>query len=581
MREVLDPNRRRKGDSVVFCHHVTITPTGARLDGPNPIKANRVLRQYDTKLQYFLRVKFTDEDFAGQFRWHRGVDGHQFVAQRVGGILKRGLELAGRDFRFLGYSLSALHTYSAWFITDFYAGAASPDGGNCQSNVCITPEYIRASLGDFSEVMNCPSLFGARMALAFSATDSTVLLDPSEIEQIPDIYSEDGNLMTDGCSPISPELGVEMNAYLFRNKARIAEWEDVVNVYQFRQGGAKGVVFVDSSLAGRRVMRLRPSQIKFPAFQSLTVEVANYARPSRMYLNRPLIMTLETLGVRCKAFMRLQEHVLRDSHAAATSIRDFIPILGKLGTQYSLRYVLEQLTDLQCGFRDDCSENDGIVLDDIFFTEMVQSVLWEILRSIKYNARIAVPESWTLLGLADNDNILQEGQVMAYIVDDEYKNGKWLEGPALICRSPVMHPGDVQMVTAISPPQGSAPARNPLVNSIVFSTQGQRSLATCLAAGDFDGDSYHISQHEPLFITHPHLPAPAAEGAADRHRIEGRDGTIDDVADFFVDYINSDTVGLLARQHLIIADQSWKGVKSPKCLDLAAMYSRAVDFPKT
>lgn len=110
--------------------------------------------------------------------------------------------------------------------------------------------------------------------------------------------------------------------------------------------------------------------------------------------------------------MRLQEAVIRDAHTAATSIRDFIPILGKLGSQYSLRYVLEQLTDIQCGFRDDCSDTDGIVLDDYFFTEMVQSVLWETLRSIKYNARIAVPESWTLIGLVDDHNILEEGQVM-------------------------------------------------------------------------------------------------------------------------------------------------------------------------
>lgn len=299
VRELLDSDRRRRGtaDSVVFCHHVTVTPTGFRLDGPNPIKANRVLRQYDSKRHFFLRVKFTDEAHL-QFRWHREVDGRRFVEERVGSILKTGLEVAGRDYRFLGYSLSALHTYSAWFLTDFYEDVQCADCATVD-RVRVTPEYIRSHIGNFSEVMNFPSLFGARMALAFSATDSTVKLDETEIIAIEDIYSEEGSLMSDGCGTVSPELAVEINGMLFSN-ARIAEWEDVVNVYQFRlgwcfplaeiccinecSGGAKGVISVDMRLRGRQLC-LRPSMIKFAA-SSRDIEIANYARPSRMYLNR-------------------------------------------------------------------------------------------------------------------------------------------------------------------------------------------------------------------------------------------------------------------------------------------------------
>ena len=40
-------------------------------------------------------------------------------------------------------------------------------------------------------------------------------------------------------------------------------------------------------------------------------------------------------------------------------------------------------------------------------------------------------------------------------------------------RSPVIHPGDVQVVTAIGqPPEGSPFAMEPLANSIVFSIKG-------------------------------------------------------------------------------------------------------------
>jgi len=59
-----------------------------------------------------------------------------------------------------------------------------------------------------------------------------------------------------------------------------------------------------------------------------------------------------------------------------------------------------------------------------------------------------------------------------------------------------------------------------------------------------------------------------------------RDSTIDDVADFVVEYINSDILGLIAIQHLIIADQSRHGVLDFSCMKLAELHSQAVDYPK-
>ncbi|EJD52224.1 RdRP-domain-containing protein [Auricularia subglabra TFB-10046 SS5] len=574
MQEI-EQSGKLSSPSVLFSHHLVVTPSGLHLEGPDPNKSNRVLRHYDQYTQFFLRVRFANEDRL-QFRWPRDVDGESFVYERVGGILKNGIEVAGRKFQFLGYSLSSLHQYSAWFVTDFYA-EVEPGSGH---RVRVTPQYIRDHLGNFAKVIDCPSLYGARMAQAFSATDPTITLADGEIEyNVPDIRTETGELMSDGCGTISPELSLEMNEQRIHGRTR-AEWEKVVNAYQIRVGGAKGVVGVDPRLEGRK-LRLRVSMIKFDALHSTDVEVANIARPARMYLNRPLIMTLETLGVRRHVFETLQANVVRTAHEAGDSIRRFIPNVGKLGDRFQLRFVLEQLVDIGCGFRDDCSETDGVVLDDSFVRQLVKSVLWETLRDVKYSARIQVPESWTLLGKVDEHDILtNEKEVMVYVMDSDYPNGKWLEGPALICRSPVMHPGDVQMVTCISPPQGSDPSRCPLINCIIFSAKGTRSLASCLAGGDYDGDEFHISQYEQLFIKKSAHPAPAPE-VVERLYVPERQGTIEDVADFFVDYINRDSVGLLARQHLIIADQNDRGVKAPKCLTLAEMYSRAVDFPKT
>lgn len=54
-----------------------------------------------------------------------------------------------------------------------------------------------------------------------------------------------------------------------------------------------------------------------------------------------------------------------------------------------------------------------------------------------------------------------------------------------------------------------------------------------------------------------------------------------DVAEFFVDFIKNNLLGMISNRHLLIADQEKDGVFNPKCLKLAQMASTAVDFPKT
>ena len=56
---------------------------------------------------------------------------------------------------------------------------------------------------------------------------------------------------------------------------------------------------------------------------------------------------------------------------------------------------------------------------------------------------------------------------------------------------------------------------------------------------------------------------------------------MDDIKQFFVDYIRNDNLGLIATAHKVHADLSAKGVLSDKCIQLAKLHSLAVDFPKT
>jgi len=57
--------------------------------------------------------------------------------------------------------------------------------------------------------------------------------------------------------------------------------------------------------------------------------------------------------------------------------------------------------------------------------------------------------------------------------------------------------------------------------------------------------------------------------------------TMVDVADFVIDYINSDALGMVATNWLLIADASKDGIFDANCMRLAALHSNAVDYPKT
>jgi hypothetical protein len=99
------------GDAVFDCLHVIQTPTTIYLEGPFPERSNRVIRSYPHHHLNFLRVSFADETRL-QYRFDREVDGRKFIANRVGGALLSGISVAGRSFKFLAYSQSALKEHA-------------------------------------------------------------------------------------------------------------------------------------------------------------------------------------------------------------------------------------------------------------------------------------------------------------------------------------------------------------------------------------------------------------------------------------------------------------------------------------
>ncbi|KAI6002488.1 RNA dependent RNA polymerase-domain-containing protein [Pisolithus orientalis] len=559
-----------------FCHRVTFTPTRLLLEGPNVTQSNRVTREFKGYEDYFLRVSFRDED-RQQFKCARDANSENFVRERIGKLLKEGFELAGRHFKFLAYSSSALRTHAFWFMSRFW----HPDKG------WVTAERIRGGLGNFEAVIYSPSKYGARIGQAFTATDPSVELHKSQWSEMSDIQ-QNGIVFTDGIGTISQELAALIWQALCENYSDGGANAVQPTAYQIRFLGYKGMVVVDPFLEGIH-MRLRKSMRKFDVQGKdyAEIEIASaFTEPKPVHLNRPLVMVLEDRGVPIQAFLELQEKVVSNTHGADGSMLMFTNLLKRynLGEDFWVPDILRRLKTLGFELNPDHAQKQ---LDSPFLVRLRSAAINHVVRGIKYRARIPIPESYMLPGVADEgpafvavgyNNIycLPEGKIFACIQNPGDKEPTWISGACLVYRSPVVHPGDVQRVEAIGkPPKNCLFAK--LKNVVVFPAQGTRSLPNSLAGGDLDGDMYEVVQYEPFLDLKPHEPATYPPA---KPRTLDRPSTVDDVCDFIVEYINSDAVGLVSDKHITIADESKDGTLDPTCLKLAELHSQAVDYAK-
>ncbi|CAA7266596.1 unnamed protein product [Cyclocybe aegerita] len=566
---VLEPLQPSDG-SLCQSYHVNITPTTMFLDGPFPERSNRVIRAYEVKHQEsFLRVSFLDEAKL-QYRFDREVDGPGFVRSRVGPFLKNGLTIARRTFHFLAYSQSALKEHAVWFVKPF----------RDREHGFVDAATIIRSIGKFDglsfdrRLMYCPARYAARISQAFTATDA-VSVEVEEIFQKDDIATPDNKYQfTDGVGTLSKNLAREIWTQLKATKRRGRLQKRPPSAYQIRFMGSKGMLSVDHSLSGYAIC-LRPSMIKFETPESTTqdIEIARaFDRPGLYFLNRPLIMLLEGLGVPYQVFEHYQDRAVEETRRAAQSLQQAAGLLDShgLGASYRLPSIILSLEKL------------GITSlpGNTFYEKMLEYAVNHVLRMLKNHARIPIPKAWTLVGVADVHRHLKPNEIFACI--KPIRGGtKYLQGPVLISRSPTIHPGDVTIVHAIGRPPPTSPfAVEPLPNTVVFSVLGDRPVPSCLGGGDLDGDVYNLIPLEELpEFTPENLYSPASYDPAPKKLLD-HPSTMEDVADFVIDYINSDVLGLVAINWLIIADQSEQGIRDPACLTLASLHSDAVDYPK-
>ncbi|OAA55404.1 RNA-dependent RNA polymerase [Cordyceps fumosorosea ARSEF 2679] len=533
-----------------------VAPTRISLQGPDAEARNRVLRMFPDHGDYFLRVSFCDED--GQDLSFNPKVSNDAVFERFREVLLGGIRIAGRLFSFLGFSHSSLRSHSAWFLAPFLAA-----DGQRQSR-----DTILAALGDFGEI-RVPAKCAARIGQAFSETPFAVDLFATgiSVRYVPDVKSADGSrVFSDGVGSISPGAAEELWKALPRRAAGST-------CFQIRWAGFKGLLVLDARLRGRVIRVRKESMMKFPSRDLRELGICDVgSRPLRLVLNRQVIKILEDMGTDDGWFMALQDDaldLLRGVTATALNTSTFLRYQD-VGGSIGLTSFIKQLDKMGIDYR-----------RDTFLKSVVEHVVLRELRLLKYRARIPVPKGVTLFGVMDETGFLKEGEV--YIAHDatrgksgERLDGTLADGPVIVTRSPALHPGDVQAALMVTPPP-SHPLRQ-LRNCVVFSQKGSRDLPSQLSGGDLDGDLYNV-------IWDPRASPPVTFEPADYARVTppslDRPVTRHDIANFFIDFMKSDILGLIATRHQILADVHADGTSDADCVRLAEMHSTAVDYSKT
>ncbi|KAI8328367.1 RNA dependent RNA polymerase-domain-containing protein [Chlamydoabsidia padenii] len=446
-------HQRRIPNHCSMLRKVIITPTSMYIQPPSLETTNRVIRHFDAYSDRFVRIQFTDEGLTRITAGHKRKT-QEAIFDRVYQTLKRGILIGNRRYDYLGFSGSQLREHGCWFF-------ASDDGSSGLPP--MNADGIRAWMGDFSDI-KIVAKHAARIGQCFSSTTAILKLEKSQVEQIDDIV-HNSYTFSDGVGNISQELLNEV--------ARRMSLRTVPSAFQFRLGGAKGVLMVSNKLHGRKI-QLRPSQVKFNSDHYM-LEVVRISTHISATLNRQAITLLSALGVKDEVFMERLKNVLFGLNRMLAHSEEAIKILNSNADEFGTTRLMANI--ISGGFLDK---------QDPFIKNLLNIFRVTMLKSLKEKAKIPVDKGAFLLGVVDETGALDANEVFCQVSSEQsQKKCQVIKGKCMVFRNPCFHPGDIRVVTAVD-----SPKLHHLKNVLVFSGVGYRDIPSMCSGGDLDGDDY-------------------------------------------------------------------------------------------
>ena len=554
---VTKPSRRNVPSYCMHIRTAIVTPTTVYFSSPTLEISNRVLRQYRELSDRFLRIRFEDERPHGKIYASQEEQQNE-VFTRVKRTMTNGIVIGDRHYEFLAFGNSQFRENGAFFFAPTqYLSAAK----------------IRKWMGDFQGI-RVVAKYAARLGQCFSTTRAIHGVRPFIVETV-DFETADGKYsFSDGCGMISPFL-----AYMAANETgALLPNSEAPSVMQYRLGGAKGVL-AKWSLAKQQEIHMRPSQFKFNAACE-GLEVIRWSQFAAAHLNRQFITVLSARGIPNRIFIKKLDDQLASLAEAMVNESVALNMLQKEVDPNQMTLTLASMI------------LDGFQAAQEPFT-MSLLKLWRAF-SIKYlkeKAKIAIHEGAVLLGCVD-----ETGKLKGYFKDRQPKsvtdndsqalpevfvqlskgaNGRpqVLKGIMAVARHPSLFAGDIQVVRGVDVPE-----LHHLKDVVVFPRTGDRDVPSMLSGGDLDGDDFVLIWDQALVPRTWH-EKPADFPAATPKQVD-HEPTVDEITSFFVQYMQNDSLGGIATAHLATADESPLGVRDERCIELAKLHSRAVDYNK-
>ncbi|TXG71403.1 hypothetical protein EZV62_006338 [Acer yangbiense] len=541
-------------EGLVYVRKILITPTKMYFYGPEASLSNRVLRSYPDDIDNFLRVSFVDEDGQKLFatalspRTSSSTDEEKRtgIYRRILSILRNGIDIGGKKFETLAFSNSQLKENSLWMF-------ASKPG--------LTAADIREGMGDFSDIKNV-ARYAARLGQSFGSSREALHVHGSEVEEIPDVKTERGGIkytFSDGIGKISADL-----AHIAARKWGCTSYTP--SAFQIRYGGYKGVVAVDPTSTMK--LSLRKSMSKFKS-NSTSLDVLACSRYQPCFLNRQLITLMSTLGVRDSVFERKQrEAVAQLDEILSDPVRAHEALDLMASSRENANVLKEMLT---CDYKPD---------EEPYLSMMLQTFRALHLQELRSRTRIFVQNGQAMMGCLDETGTLEYGQVFVqysgsrcHHPDNTSPVFSIVESKVVVAKNPCLHPGDMRVLKAVD-----VPALHHIVDCIVFPAKGKRPHPDECSGSDLDGDVYFVCWDPDLI---PPRQVPPMDYTAAPAKVSENDVTIEDIEEYFVDYIMNDSLGVICNSHVVFADTEPNKAMSKSCKELARLASIAVDFSKT
>ncbi|KAL8137504.1 hypothetical protein V2J09_003505 [Rumex salicifolius] len=557
-----DPSISLDG-GLVYIRRVQVTPCKVYFCGPEVNVSNRVLRMVRGDIDDFVRVSFVDEDLEKLYstdlspRVLCGSEGRQTaIYHRILSTLENGIVIGNKHFEFLAFSSSQLRENSLWMF-------ASRPG--------LSAAQIRERLGDFSQIKNVAK-YAARLGQSLSSSTETFTVERHETEVIPDVeigFGPNKYVFSDGIGKISSEFAQKVALKCVRD-------DYLPSAFQIRYGGYKGVVAIDPTSTMK--LSLRKSMCKYES-EETKLDVLSYSKYQPCFLNRQLISLLSTLGVKDYAFERKQKEAVDRLDAILTDpliAREALDQMSPGENSNILKHMIG------CGYKPDAEPYLSMMLQVFRSTKLLE---------LRTKSRIFIPDGRSLMGCLDETRTLEYGQVFLQVSSSAVVNNydllwpdsvsyggserdtRVIKGRVVVAKNPCLHPGDVRVLWAMD-----VPALHHMVDCVVFPQKGKRPHPNECSGSDLDGDIYFASWDPDLIP--PRLVEPMNYTPA-RAQVLDHEVTIEEVQEYFTNYIVNDSLGIIANAHTVFADREQGKAMSEPCIELARLFSIAVDFNKT